>query len=82
MQRGKPLGGKLRCNNGNGWLSSFLFVSLLTFTTGLSFSLCSQVILELTSSHIIFFDLLAAQALDLLEKLGDFVGHGSGAFGT
>jgi hypothetical protein len=25
---------------------------------------------------------LTAQALDLLEKLGDFVGHGSGAFGT
>jgi hypothetical protein len=49
----------------------------LTFTTGLPLSLGSQVFLELTGSHLVFFDLLASQAFDLLEELGDFVGHGS-----
>jgi hypothetical protein len=65
-------------------LSPFLvcLFFFLTFSTSLSFSLCSQVIFELTSSHFVFFDLLTTQALDLLEKLGDFVGHGSGSFGT
>lgn len=49
----------------------------LTFSTGLPLSLGSQVFLELTGSHLVFFDLLASQAFDLLEELGNFVGHGS-----
>lgn len=53
-----------------------LFSLSLTFTTGLPLSFSSQVFLELTGSNLVFFDLLASQAFDLLEELGDFVGHG------
>lgn len=52
----------------------------LTFSSGLSFALSGEVFLEFTSSHLILFDLLATQALDLLEKLGHFVGHGLPGF--
>lgn len=46
-----------------------------TFSAGLPFALGSEIILELLCTDLILFDLLTAEALDLLEELGDLVGH-------
>lgn len=52
----------------------------LAFSTGLALSLGSQKLFSLAGSHLIIFNLLAAQALDLLEKLRHFVGHDCGGW--
>jgi len=44
-------------------------------SASLSLPLGSKIFLELACANLVFFDLLAAEALDLLEELGHFVGH-------
>ena len=48
----------------------------LTLSSGLALSFGSKKLLPLSGPHLIVFNLLPAQALDLLEKLGYFVRHG------
>lgn len=48
----------------------------LTLSPGLALSFRGKKLLPLSRSHLLIFDLLPAQALDLLEELGYFVRHG------
>lgn len=53
----------------------------LTLASGLSLALGGQVLLELAGADLVLFDLLAAEAGDLLEELGDLVGHAEAVVG-
>ena len=48
----------------------------LTLSSRLPLSLGGQILLQVAGSDLVLLDLLAAQSLDLLEELGDLVGHG------
>jgi hypothetical protein len=49
---------------------------ILTLSPGLALSFSGKKLLPLSGSHLLIFDLLPAQALDLFEELGYFVRHG------